>query len=60
MGRLKVSHTYSLTRHTVTLASVSDGEGGEVMRPMPFIFEDVPAGALRTWLYRYSLGDVVL
>ena len=41
----------------MTLTSVSDGEGEEVMSP--FVVMDAPAGALKTWSYRFSLGDVV-
>ena len=58
-GRLQVFHTYNLSRHTVILASASDDEGEEVMRPMQFSFKEAPAGALRTWSYRDTLGDVV-
>ena len=58
-GRLQVFHTYNFSRHTVILASASDDEGEEVMRPMHSSFKEAPAGALRTWLYRETLGDMV-
>ena len=60
MGRRKCFHIYSLSRHTATLASVSGDEGEEVTSP--FIIVDAPGhmkGALTTWTYRFSLGDVV-
>ena len=59
MGKFRVSHIYNLSRHTVILASASDDEGEEVMRPMHFSFREAPADPLQTRSYRETLGDVV-
>ena len=60
MGRRKCFYTYSLSRHTVTLAGVSGDGGEEVMSPLLIV--DSPGhmkGALKTWSYRFCLGDLV-
>ena len=58
-GKFCVSHIYDLSRHIVILASVSDDDGKEVMRPMPCSFKHAPADPLVTWSYHKTLGDVV-
>ena len=58
-GESPVSHIYDLSSDILILASVSDEEGNEVMRPTPFRLRSAPAEPLVTWFFRKTLGDLV-
>ena len=58
-GKFRVSHIYDLSPDILILASISDDEGNEVMRPMPCSLRNAPADPLVTWSYRKTLDNVV-
>ena len=60
MGRSKCFHTYNLSHPTVVLAGVSGYGAEEVTSPLLIVRSPGHMeGALKTWSYRFCLGDLV-